>query len=451
MRTFGLLIVSVAALLISTACGSDSKSNGGNDGGGTGGTGGTSGTGGSGTGGAVTVQCPSATLPPLNTEVFVGGFERPIFMAQTAGDNDRFYVMEQFGRIQLVRNGAIAGVFLDLASTIQCGGANCLDGGNAERGLLGLAFHPNYAQNGRFFVYYATLNQPIHDTLVEYQRSASNPDQADPTPVATVFDEVDPETNHNGGMLAFGADGFLYFSLGDGGGGCDNHGADGNAQDTNSPFGKIHRFDVDAAGSGYVAAGNPFAAGGGLGTVWSYGLRNPWRFSFDRVTHDMWIGDVGQNAYEEIDFQPGTSTGGENYGWRELEGNCSSEASNCTTSVAAGCLTDPEITALGYVPPVLTAPQSSGAGDVLSNPHAICSGYAYRGSAIPALEGWYLFGDSYSDDRGAIRRCDGAFTDIVPANDLELAAPGMSSFAEDNAGELYMVSQGSGEIVKIVP
>jgi glucose/arabinose dehydrogenase len=418
----------------------------------TGGTGGTA-TGGTGTGGTATggtAGCPTATLPPLDTTPFATGFNRPVFMAQAPGDDARFYVVEQVGRVQLVRNGATAGVFMNLMTTIQCGTeSSCLNGQGNERGLLGFALHPNYVQNGRFYIYYANLTAPYRNVLREYRRNASNPDVADNTVVATLFDQADPEWNHNGGMLAFGSDGFLYFAVGDGGGSCDNHGGNGNAQNTNSPFGKIHRFDVDAASTGYVAAGNPFATGGGLGTVWAYGLRNPWRFSFDRVTHDMWIGDVGQNAYEEIDFQPASSTGGENYGWRVLEGNCSSTASGCTSS-ATGCLTDPQITALGFVPPVFVAAQNSSAGDILSNPAAINSGYVYRGSAIPNLRGWYLFGDSSSESRGAIRRCNGAVTDIVPANDLELAAPFMSSFAEDNAGELYMVSQGSGSIIKIV-
>jgi hypothetical protein len=162
----------------------------------------------------------------------------------------------------------------------------------------------------------------------------------------------------------------------------------------------------------------------------------------------MWIGDVGQDSYEEIDFQPASSKGGENYGWRPLEGNCSSTASNCTSSIS-GCLTDAQITALGYVPPVFVAPQASTATDILSNPSAITGGFVYRGSAIPGLTGWYLFGDSGSDSRAAIRMCDGKFT-TVHAPDLELAAPAMVSLSEDNAGELYMVSQGNGSIVRIV-
>lgn len=463
MRASFLLTSSIVGLAFTAAaCGSSSKSSANGGAGGNSNTGGSAAAGASASGGNGTAGtsaggngaggapgCPSETLPALSTQVAVSGFDRPVYFTQAPGDDARSYVVEQVGRIQVVKNGAVSGVFMNLMSTIQCGDeTTCLNNAN-ERGLLGLAFHPNYVQNGRFFVYYANINTPFRNTLLEFKRSASNPEQGDPTPVATIFDQADPETNHNGGQLTFGPDGMLYLSVGDGGGACDRHGTIGNAQDPNAPFGKIHRFDVDNAANGYAAAGNPFAAGGGLKTVWAYGLRNPWRFSFDRVTHDLWIGDVGQDSYEEIDFAPSTSKGGENYGWRVLEGNCSSTASGCTSN-QNGCLTDPQIKALGFVPPVLTAPQASGPNDVLTNPSAITGGVVYRGSAIPGLRGWYLFGDSYSDSRAAIRMCNGVFTPVrVP--DIELAAPSLVSFAEDNANEVYMVSQGNGSIVKIVP
>lgn len=385
----------------------------------------------------------STTLPPITTETVVSGLQQPVYVTQPPGVTDALYVVEKTGRIQIVRGGAVVGTFLNLRSTIcgtTCDRVPAFD----ERGLLGLAFHPDYATNGRFFVYFAPLVGDDENIVQEFARSAADPQVANPTPVRTLLDVPDPATNHNGGMLAFGPDGYLYVATGDGGSGCDPFGGTGNGQNLGSPHGKLHRLDVDAAAP-YAAPGNPFTAAGQT-TIWAYGLRNPWRFSFDRTTGDLWIGDVGQDAYEEIDFQPASSTGGQNYGWRVMEGLCSSRSSGCTSTVS-GCLTPDEHRARSFVPPVFVASHSG--EDVLSRPGSIVGGYVYRGSAIPGLRGFYLFGDSISSSRGAIRRCGDEII-AQPVPDLARRAASLVSFGEDNAGELYMVDL-TGSILRIVP
>ncbi|MBZ0121258.1 MAG: PQQ-dependent sugar dehydrogenase, partial [Sandaracinaceae bacterium] len=224
---------------------------------------------------------------------------------------------------------------------------------------------------------------------------------------------------------------------GDGGNGCDEHGSGNfNAQNLMSPLGKIHRFDVDAAAP-YVAAGNPFSGAGQVRTIWSYGWRNPWRFSFDRMTGDLWVGDVGQGRREEVDFQPAASTGGENYGWHFREGTISSAMS--------GCAGGPE--PAGHVPPIFDYPRGGG-GTITGN--TVIGGFVYRGSAIAGLQGWYLFGDAGSGGRAAIRQCPGGAINVRTLTDLVGLAPALTSFGQDNNGELYMLALFDGEVLRIV-
>ena len=364
--------------------------------------------------------CDDLTLPGVSIEPIVPGhgWNSPIFLTQAPGD-DALYVVEQPGRIMRVV-GTDVSVFLDIRDRVN---------GNGERGLLGLAFHPGYADNGRFFVFY-TPTSPDTNRVAEFARNAVDPAVADDTDVAVLVDIDDPESNHNGGMIAFGPDGFLYVGTGDGGGGGDQHGPTGNGLDTDTLLGKLLRLDVDAAGAGYAAAGNPFVGGGGLPQIWAYGLRNPWRFSFDRQTGDLYIGDVGQGEYEEIDFAPASSTGGENYGWRAYEGNEVFNASN-----------------LDLVPdhaaPVHVYPHG---GDGIFGGCSITGGYVYRGAAIPALQGWYLFADYCNDRRAAIRVCDGEARGYQQVPGLS-GPPNISSFGEDRAGELYMTGSNVWRIV----
>jgi glucose/arabinose dehydrogenase len=361
---------------------------------------------------------PSLTANPIAPGM---GFDSPVFVTQAPSMSDTLFVVEQPGRIQVVRDGEIVGTFLDIASRVLHRG---------ERGLLGLAFHPDYTSNGRFFVYYTPLSE--HKNVVAEYRVSADPDVADPTEVARLLDVTDPENNHNGGMVVFGPDGLLYVGTGDGGGSFDQHGTFGNALNLDSPFGKLLRLDVDNLAGGYAAAGNPFAGGGGLPQIWAYGLRNPWRFSFDRRTGDLYIGDVGQNTWEEIDVQPADSTGGENYGWRAYEG----------LSVVSSA-------DVGRVPthkePVLVVKHSD--DTLLPGSCSITGGYVYRGSAIPELNGVYLFGDYCSPHRVALRYCDGEVMGATRIDDLYEVAHQLVSFGQDNLGELYMV--GGGNVFRI--
>lgn len=373
-------------------------------------------------------SCDPRTIPALAVEDVAPGhtFSAPVFVTQPPGETEDLYVVEQPGTIRIVRDGAVLPTaFLDITADVDFDG---------ERGLLGLAFHPEYQANGRFFVYY-TPSDVHHNRVAEYQRRSDDPDRAGPE-VAILLSHEDPEDNHDGGMIAFGPDGYLYVGMGDGGGSGDQHGAIGNGQDLDSPFGKLHRLDVEASASGYVAEGNPYAGGGGLATIWAWGLRNPWRFSFDRDTGDLYIGDVGQYEWEEVDIQPASSGGGENYGWAAWEGTHRFEA-------RAPLVPEPE----DHVPPVFEYHHDSG---TIITGCSITGGYVYRGSAIPELRGFYLLGDFCSGARLAFRWCDGAVVDTQVVEDLASTPAQLTSFGEDQAGELYMTGRG-GSVVRIIP
>jgi glucose/arabinose dehydrogenase len=308
--------------------------------------------------------------------------------------------------------------------------------GGSEQGLLGLAFHPDYASNGFFYVHY---NRSSGATIVDRFQVSGDPNVADPASRHPVFTTGQPFSNHNGGWLAYGPDGYLYLALGDGGSGGDP----GNrGQNTGVFLGKMLRIDPDGddfpadPNRNYaIPPTNPFAGGGGLGEIWAYGLRNPWRDSFDRATGDLWIADVGQGAWEEIDFQPGTSTGGENYGWRCYEGDHAFNLGGC-------------------------APANTMVFPIHEYSHALgCSvtgGYVYRGCAVPDLDGTYFFAD-FCSARIWSFRYDGVmvseFTDrtaeLAPGGGLSIR--GISSFGEDAAGEIYICDLSGGEVFKIVP
>jgi glucose/arabinose dehydrogenase len=378
--------------------------------------------------------CVAPMLPSLSTvDITATRFTRPVLVRQPPGTTDTLFVVETRGLIRVVRGGTVLPTpFLDLQARI-----GPAPSGGSERGLLGLAFHPDYATNRRFFVMFTPTGgtSQNHDIIAEYRRNATNPDVADPTEVAVLVDTGSSETNHNGGNLEFGPDGMLYAGTGDGGGGGDAHGTYGNGLNRGVLLGKILRLDVDASGSGYAAAGNPFTLPTGLPQIWAYGLRNPWRFAFDRLTGDLYIGDVGQNTWEEIDFQPASSTGGENYGWRAYEG----------TVVYDAALT-------GMVPvhaaPIVTNRHGS-ASATLRGACSISGGRVYRGSAIPALAGVYLYGDYCSDDVAALRYCDGMVRGPVRVPDLGGIDSSLVSVGEDLAGELYFVYL-TGRIARIV-
>ena len=269
---------------------------------------------------ACALPAPAQTL---TTELVTAGLFRPVYVVSPPGDTQRLFVVEQnTARIRIIKNGSILGTpFLDV---------NADAGQSGEQGLLGLAFHPDYGNNGRFFINYT--NNAGNTRVVEYVVSA-DPDVADPNPVQTIQAISQPFTNHNGGCLQFGPDGMLYIGMGDGGSANDP----GNrAQDLTQRLGKMLRLNIDIP-SPFIPADNPYVGSpnGEREEIWASGTRNPWRFSFDRLTGDLYIADVGQNAHEEIDFQPVTSTGAENYGWRCMEGFSCTGLSGCTCNDAS--------------------------------------------------------------------------------------------------------------------
>ncbi len=364
---------------------------------------------------------PSCTASgELGLEPIVTGLNRPIFLTAPAGDPDRLFVVEQDGVIWVVEGGSVVATpFLDITAVV--------DSSAGEEGLLGMAFHPDYFANGLFYLNYTTEVGGTASRIVQYSVTGDplTSNVADAGSEVILVTLPKPFENHNAGMLAFGPnDGFLYASTGDGGSGNDPQ---DNGQNLNSRLGKILRIDVDA-GPPYVPATNPFV---GMPNheplVWSYGLRNPWRFGFDRETGDLFVGDVGQGAWEEVDFQPAESTGGENHGWKIAEGfECRGGGGTCGTTA-------------GFTPPIHVYPTNVDGNSVVG-------GYVYRGSAIPTLRGVYFFADSGFSKVWSLRY--DPVSDTVSefqerTAELESGGQNVSnptSFGEDGVGELYLVN-----------
>jgi glucose/arabinose dehydrogenase len=359
-------------------------------------------------------QQPRAAVGRGVRLVSVARFDQPLYVTAPPADRRRIFVVEQAGRIRVVRGGKpLDTPFLDIRDQVTSGG---------EQGLLGLAFAPDHARSGLFYIYFTGRDGKEH--LVEYRRRSA--DVADPGSARTVFVHDDPEANHNGGQLAFGPDGLLYVGTGDGGGGNDQHGARGNAQNLASPLGKILRIDPRASdGRPFTApAGSPFATrAGARPEIYAYGLRNPWRFSFDRARGDLIIGDVGQNAVEEIDFVRKGRGKGANFGWRPFEGN-------------VRLFDEP---APGAVPPVITKNHDDGWC-------SITGGYVVRDKAVPGLYGRYVYGDYCKGELRSARLGAGKATGdraIPGVKTIE----GLDSFGEDAAGRVYVISQ-AGDVYR---
>ena len=351
-------------------------------------------------------------------------FNEPLWVGSPPGDNDRLFVVEQRGLIWIIDedNDVLSSPFLDLRG---------LTNGGGEQGLLGMAFHRSYGSNGRFFVNYTDL---AGDTqVVEYQVS-SNDDVADPNPVQTILSLAQPFGNHNGGHLAFGPDGKLYIGTGDGGSAND---PDNRAQNGLDNLGKMLRLDVDIPPP-FIPADNPFVGDPNVNDeIWALGLRNPWRYSFDRLTGDLYIADVGQNAREEISFQHGNSIGGQNYGWRCMEGFTCTGLSGCTCNDTA-----------------LTTPihEYSHSGGNCS----ITGGFVYRGSDLDDFRGHYFFADYcsgriwtffYDVDDNIVRGFRERSDELDPRG---ASISRVTSFGEDASGELYIVDAAGGQIFRIV-
>jgi glucose/arabinose dehydrogenase len=342
----------------------------------------------------------SVTLVPV-----LSGLQAPLLVTAPPSDA-RLFVVEQPGRIRVVRGGALLSTpFLNISDSVAYGG---------ERGLLGLAFDPQFQTNGRFFVNY-TSKSGDGDTRVESYRASSGSDVADRASRRRWLDVDQPYANHNGGDVKFGPDGMLYVALGDGGSGGDPH---GHGQDLGTLLGSLLRLDVSSAEPPYrVPADNPFVGRpGARAEIWHYGLRNPWRFSFDRVGGMLWIADVGQNAWEEVNAVAVTAKG-LNFGWAIREGLVCYGSQSCTNA--------------GLTPPVAVYSHGEGC--------SVTGGHVYRGQAIPALRGAYVYGDLC---RGWIRALRPGPGSTFESSDLGLARPGtITSFGEDSAGELYVVTQ----------
>ena len=358
----------------------------------------------------------SLRLQPISTSL-----SSPVFMTAPANDTTRLFIVEQGGLIRIFDVAAgslLAAPFLNITGIISSGG---------ERGLLGMAFDPQYATNRQFYVFYTNTSGDI--VIARYLRNATNPNLADSAPATPLLTVAHPTfANHNGGMLAFGPDGCLYAGVGDGGGGGDPN---NNGQNQFSLLGKLLRLDPSTGGPCSNVILNPFFLGGGAQQVWSLGLRNPWRFSFDRQTGDLYIGDVGQGAREEIDVAVAPNAGrGLNYGWRLMEGFlCFNPSNNCNSG--------------GLTLPVLDYPHFSGACSVTG-------GYVYRGFVSPALQGTYFYADYCAGFVRSFRYQNGQ-----PTEQMEwplLSPPGnfVTSFGEDAVGELYVMTQGGG-LFKFIP
>jgi glucose/arabinose dehydrogenase len=356
---------------------------------------------------------PSAVR--LDLAPVVGGLEAPVFVAGAGDGSGRLFVVEQPGRIRIVRDGKLAQrPFLDISDRVGCCG---------ERGLLGLAFPPGGGT--AFFVDYTDRDG---STVVSRFQVSDDPDLAEPTSESIVLRIPQPYANHNGGMIAFGPDGDLYIGMGDGGSGGDPH---GNGQDLSVRLGKLLRIDVRASmGEPYVVpSDNPFVGiDGSAPEIWALGLRNPWRFSFDRVTGDLWIGDVGQGAWEEVDRARAADGGGRgaNFGWNRMEG------SHCYPSGKTCALP-------GLALPIAEYGHDQGC--------AVTGGYVYRGTAQPALVGVYVYGDYCSGRLWGL--ASGGPDSQKP---VLLAETGrmISSFGQDDTGELYVADLAAGEILRLV-
>ncbi len=361
----------------------------------------------------------------LDLETIATGFTRPVAIRHAGDGSQRLFVIEQAGKIRIVDGGQVlATPFLDIVDLVQ-------DAGN-EEGLLGLAFHPQFADNGYFFVNY-THDPPTggkdRTVVARYTVSASDPNLADPASAATLLEIEQDFSNHNGGNILFGPDGYLYIGMGDGGSSNDPN---ERSQDPGTLLGKMLRIDVDGTPPaepndlcGLEAAygippDNPFAGGSGdCDEIWAMGLRNPWRWSFDRYTGDLFVGDVGQNAIEEIDLEPWSSAGGLNWGWDCFEASTPNPNDPSPLCGAADL----------YEFPILEYDHSLGC--------SVTGGYRYRGHSIAGLGGIYIFGD-YCSGRiwFGTQQSDGRWTRALWRD----TANSISSFGEDESGELYLVN-----------
>lgn len=351
----------------------------------------------------------AVSLEPVAT-----GLDNPVYVTNSGSGKD-LYVVEKTGKVKILENATTLRTtpFLDLVGQLDAG--DPLDA-TGERGLLSIAFHPKYATNNFVYAYYTTKNGDL--TISRFTVNPSTKVAANKLELLSI---PHPRENHNGGQLQFGQDGFLYIGTGDGGGRED---PDGNGQNTQTLLGKLLRIDVDAATPYAIPNDNPFKSTGGAKEVWAYGLRNPWRFSFDRSTGDLWIGDVGQDKFEEINFTAKGQAAPRNYGWKITEGKSCFEVSTCDRN--------------GLEMPVLDYGRAQ--GDT-----SVTGGYVYRGTVSPKIAGKYIYADFSS---GRIWSLIKSGSDVVKTLEVD-TADNISSFGEGADGELYVVALG-GKVSRLV-
>ena len=361
--------------------------------------------------GAFAGSIEAQILDDLIFDPVANGLARPVNITHAGDGSGRLFINEQEGRIVIYDGDAIVATpFLDIQGRVICCG---------EQGLLGLAFHPNYKENGRFFVNYIN---GFGDTVISEFLVSADPNVALPGSGTVLLKISQPFRNHNGGQLQFGPDGFLYIATGDGGSAGD---PGDRGQSLFTLLGKILRIDVDSGAPFAIPPSNPFVGQPALREIWAYGLRNPWRFSFDRETGDLFIGDVGQNTVEEIDFQPAGSPGGENYGWRRMEGTrCFRPAAGCNDG--------------SLVLPIIDYIQDPEGGSVTG-------GYRYRGVSFPGLDGTYFYADFVTGAFFAATQSNGVWIPMGPRPTFF----SISTFGEDEAGEVYFADYPGGALYQI--
>jgi glucose/arabinose dehydrogenase len=404
---------------------------------------------------------PAANTALVAVPVATGLAARPLLVISPPGDTARLFIVEQGGFIRIKKRGDppdTISTFLDISAKVQASPTH------NEMGLLGLAFDPDYGASGAFYVDYTegTLNGPWFTVVARYLVSG-DPNVADPNSEQRLLRFSQPQDNHNGGQLLFGRDGYLYIATGDGGGAGDQHGTCGNGQSRASLLGKLLRIDVrgtapfslppDCGGTAAVYAvptDNPFAAGAGgdCDEIWAYGLRNPWRSAFDEATGDLYIADVGQNCWEEIDYASSLSTGGENYGWRMMEANhCYNNSTplNCNPAPAA-CASVPSCNDPSFTDPIAEYGHGSGC--------SITGGFVYRGCLMPNLAGAYFYGDYCSGFIRSLRVVGGVATDprdwTVQLDPASTLTNSLTGFGADQQGEPYIVDR-QGTVRRILP
>jgi glucose/arabinose dehydrogenase len=367
------------------------------------------------------LSCGSPAQPVIALEEIASGFTKPVDISH-AGDA-RLFITEQTGFIRIIAEDGtvLPEPFLDISGPVN-------DSGN-ERGLLGLAFHPDYANNGYFFVNYTGPGG--HTRISRFSVSASDPNVADPGSEVILLTADQPFSNHNGGELAFGPGGYLYIGTGDGGSANDPQ---NSGQTAGTLLGKMLRIDVDNQDAGFnyaIPASNPYADpnDGIPGEIWAFGMRNPWRFSFDRLTGDLWIGDVGQGEWEEIDYQPAGSEGGENYGWRCYEGTHAFNLNGCGP-------------AQDYVMPVFEYSHTASGGC------SVTGGFVYRGCTYPSLYGHYIFADYCNGQFWAMKSDGQGGWDVFTLSNLSNLQ--YTSFGENYEGELFVTAHTQGKIYRVV-